>query len=77
MEDGSEETEEKAKKDEKEDPKEKDKKKKTKKAKIKSESPEPLGIDDDPKDTQVTHCEWYKKSEVSVLENISTLKWKI
>ena len=61
MEDGSEETEEKAKKDEKEDSKEKDKKKKTKKAKIKSESPEPLGIDDDPKDTQVKHCELYMK----------------
>ena len=61
VEDGSEETEEKAKKDEKEDSKEKDKKKKTKKAKIKSESPEPLGIDDDPKDTQVKHSEWYMK----------------
>ena len=52
VEDAPEEKEEKAKKEEKED-KSKDKKKKTKKSKTKSDSPEPFGIDDDPKDTQV------------------------
>ena len=50
-EDGSEDVE--AKKDDKED-KAKDKKKKPKKAKIKSESPEPLCVDDEFKDTQIS-----------------------
>ena len=54
MEETSEETEDKAKKEEAEE-KTKDKKKKSKKSKPKSSSPEPVGIDDDPKDTQVVH----------------------
>ena len=54
VEETSEETEDKAKKEEAEE-KTKDKKKKSKKSKPKSSSPEPVGIDDDPKDTQVVH----------------------
>ena len=53
-EDGSEDTETKA-KEEKEDSK-KDKKKKAKKGKVKSESPEPMVIDDEFGDTQVRYA---------------------
>ena len=53
-EDGSEDTDAKA-KEEKEDSK-KDKKKKAKKGKVKSESPEPMAIDDEFGDTQVRHA---------------------
>ena len=53
-EDGSEDTDAKA-KEEKEDGK-KDKKKKAKKGKVRSESPEPMVIDDEFRDTQVRHA---------------------
>ena len=53
-EDGSEDTDAKA-KEEKEDSK-KDKKKKAKKGKVRSESPEPMVIDDEFRDTQVRHA---------------------
>ena len=71
-EDGSEDTDAKA-KEEKEDSK-KDKKKKAKKGKVRSESPEPMVIDDEFRDTQVRHAVYICTVDKLVFAQISAVE---